>query len=73
MPVRHLPSADLRDDLHRLAASIVWAVLTPVDRSGRPRGRIVHPVWSEREPLTGLAGSETALGIPDRSWSRRNG
>jgi hypothetical protein len=41
-----------------VAHRIVWANLATVDRRGRPRSRLVHPVWErEGSALTGLVGS----------------
>ena len=41
-----------------VAHRIVWANLATVDRRGRPRSRLVHPVWEhEGHALTGLVGS----------------
>lgn len=49
MPVRHVPFEEVREDVLRLTASIVWSVVTTVDAAGRPRSRILHPVWMEDE------------------------
>jgi len=47
--------AELMDAFVRVAHRIVWCTLVTVDRRGRPRSRVVHPIW-ERNPdgLTGL-------------------
>jgi hypothetical protein len=40
------------------ASRIVYATLATTDTSGRPRSRIVHPVWEEDgERLVGWVGS----------------
>ena len=31
-----------------IAHEIVWCTLATVDAAGRPRSRVVHPVWEER-------------------------
>lgn len=37
-----------------IAHHVIWAVMTTVDAKGRPRSRIVHPVWTfDGERLTG--------------------
>ncbi|RSD15516.1 pyridoxamine 5'-phosphate oxidase family protein [Amycolatopsis eburnea] len=36
----------------RVAHRIVWCTLATVDRRGRPRSRVVHPIWRP-DPLTG--------------------
>lgn len=41
-------SAEFRRRIERT----VWATLTTVDTRGRPRGRIVHPVWEEQATPT---------------------
>ncbi|GAA4547108.1 pyridoxamine 5'-phosphate oxidase family protein [Amycolatopsis samaneae] len=37
--------AELLDEFVRIAHRIVWCALTTVDRRGRPRSRVVHPIW----------------------------
>jgi general stress protein 26 len=37
-----------------MAHRIVWATVASVDRQGRPRSRIMHPIWTwQHETLTG--------------------
>lgn len=43
------------DLFHEVACEIVWCSLATVDRRGRPRSRLVHPVW-EPTPDGGLDG-----------------
>ena len=58
MPVRHVPYAEVREDVLRLTASIVWSIVTTVDGEGRPRSRILHPVWTETDgELRGLVAT----------------
>ncbi|MCM6773858.1 pyridoxamine 5'-phosphate oxidase family protein [Nocardia sp. CDC159] len=38
----------IADDFFRLTAEIVWCTVTTVGPDGRPRSRILHPIW-ERE------------------------
>jgi hypothetical protein len=42
------------DDAVAVAHRIVWCVLTTVDDQGRPRNRVVHPVWEDG--VDGLVG-----------------
>lgn len=37
--------ADMRDEFMRRVARIVWCTVATVDRKGRPRTRILHPIW----------------------------
>ena len=32
-------------DATTVAHEVVWSMVTTVDRSGRPRARVLHPVW----------------------------
>jgi hypothetical protein len=45
--VEDLPTDDARalGDAVAVAHAVVWCVLTTVDARGRPRNRVVHPVW----------------------------
>jgi hypothetical protein len=36
---------EINDDFERRVQSIVWCTVTTVDRRGRPRSRILHPIW----------------------------
>jgi len=44
--------AELAGAFVRVAHRVVWCTLVTVDRRGRPRSRVVHPIW-EPDPLTG--------------------
>jgi len=46
--------AGLAEAFVRVAHRIVWCTLATVDRRGRPRSRVVHPIW-EHTP-DGLTG-----------------
>jgi hypothetical protein len=35
----------IREEVTRRASKHVWCNLATIDRAGRPRSRIVHPVW----------------------------
>jgi general stress protein 26 len=37
--------ADIEPDFMARAARIAWATVATVDRQGRPRTRILHPIW----------------------------
>ena len=45
-----------------IAHRVVWATMTTVDAKGRPRSRIVHPVWTSR--LDGVTGWLTTRKTP---------
>ena len=34
-------------EFRRRIEQTVWCTLTTIDRRGRPRGRLVHPIWEE--------------------------
>lgn len=36
---------EMQDEFEKRVARIVWAQMATVDRQGRPRMRLVHPVW----------------------------
>lgn len=58
MPVTRVPEAEVATDALRLASSIVWSVVSTVDPAGRPRSRILHPVWTlEDGRLRGLVAA----------------
>jgi hypothetical protein len=41
-----MPSfADIQEDFLRVTASIAWATVATVDTRGRPRTRVLHPIW----------------------------
>jgi len=45
---------NITGDFLRVAHRIVWCTLATVDKSGRPRSRVVHPVWERSgDGLTG--------------------
>jgi general stress protein 26 len=37
--------SDIETELMERISRIVWCTVTTVDRKGRPRGRILHPIW----------------------------
>lgn len=37
--------ADLQEEFDAVARKVIWPTMTTVDRKGRPRARIVHPIW----------------------------
>jgi hypothetical protein len=42
----------------RIAHEVVWATMASVDAHGRPRSRVVHPVWTHDEHgLRGVVGT----------------
>jgi len=36
---------DVEEEFHQRVSGIVWCTVTTIDRAGRPRSRILHPVW----------------------------
>jgi general stress protein 26 len=49
----------IEDEFHRRVSRIVWCTVTTIDTAGRPRSRILHPVW---EGSTGwIATSRNSL------------
>lgn len=41
-----MPSfADIQEDFLRITGSIAWATVATVDTRGRPRTRVLHPIW----------------------------
>jgi hypothetical protein len=42
---RTAPPAEIREQFIDTAHRVVWCTLATVDRLGRPRSRVVHPVW----------------------------
>ncbi|MCK9517653.1 MAG: pyridoxamine 5'-phosphate oxidase family protein [Dehalococcoidia bacterium] len=36
---------EIRDTFNARIARIVWATVTTVDAKGRPRARLLHPIW----------------------------
>ena len=48
--------AELVDDLAEIVRRIVWSVVSTTDRQGRPRSRVLHPVW-DFEGMTGVVGT----------------
>ncbi|CAM3816234.1 pyridoxamine 5'-phosphate oxidase family protein [Kibdelosporangium persicum] len=42
---RPVSLAELADDLAEITGRIVWSTVSTTDRLGRPRARIMHPVW----------------------------
>lgn len=36
---------ELEGDFKRITGRVVWCTVTTVDAQGRPRARILHPVW----------------------------
>ncbi len=37
--------SDIEPEFHKRIARIVWCTVTTIDRAGRPRSRILHPIW----------------------------
>jgi hypothetical protein len=56
---------DVLADALAVTRQVVWCVLTTVDRVGRPRNRVVHPVWEATD--SGLVGWVTTRRSPVKS------
>jgi general stress protein 26 len=41
--------APFERDFLELTSEIVWSTVTTVDRLGRPRSRVLHPIWQVRD------------------------
>jgi hypothetical protein len=55
---RHVTLAELTDDLAEITKRIVWSTVSTTDLRGRPRVRIMHPVWEiAAEGVTGWIGT----------------
>jgi general stress protein 26 len=37
--------SEIQDEFNERIERIVWCTVTTVDRKGRPRGRLLHPIW----------------------------
>lgn len=37
--------AEIEDEFNRRVRRVVWCTVATVDRQGRPRSRILHPIW----------------------------
>ncbi|MDH3641231.1 MAG: pyridoxamine 5'-phosphate oxidase family protein [Gammaproteobacteria bacterium] len=44
--------SDLRDKFKEITERIVWCTVTTMDGQGRPRSRILHPIWEHEEEGT---------------------
>jgi hypothetical protein len=51
------------EDFLRITADIVWCTLTTVDRKGRPRSRVVHPIFTvaDGQPVGWLLTGRTPV------------
>ena len=64
MATEHLLLDDLLPHARAIADDIVWATMTTVGTDGRPRGRVVHPVWQWTEEAAGPIGYLTTRPTP---------
>jgi general stress protein 26 len=52
--------AELAPDIEERITTTVWCTMATADRAGRPRTRIVHPVWEiDGGAMTGWLGTRT--------------
>jgi Pyridoxamine 5'-phosphate oxidase len=54
---------DIRDDFLRIAGDVVWCTVATVDTRGRPRTRVMHPIWEvvEGRPVGWVGTSRSPL------------
>ncbi|HVF75536.1 MAG TPA: pyridoxamine 5'-phosphate oxidase family protein [Acidimicrobiales bacterium] len=52
---------DLAEEFFRRVAGIAWAVVATVDTAGRPRTRVLHPVWEPPGPTAFIGTRPTSL------------
>jgi general stress protein 26 len=50
---------ELMPDLEDRITSTIWCTLATTDGAGRPRTRIVHPVWEIGDQVVGWLGTRT--------------
>ncbi|WP_024806296.1 pyridoxamine 5'-phosphate oxidase family protein [Nocardia sp. BMG51109] len=55
--------AELESDFLELTREIIWCTMTTVDTRGRPRSRVVHPIWQvvEGRPVGWVATAKTPV------------
>ena len=46
--------ADIADEFRERVGKMVWCNLATVDAKGRPRSRVVHPIWEESTGWLGV-------------------
>jgi general stress protein 26 len=53
----------IAEDFFRLAHGIIWCTVVTVDGKGRPRSRILHPIWeiADDRPVGWVATAKTAV------------
>ena len=56
------PPTTVAEAFTAIAHRVVWATLATVDRRGRPRSRVVHPLWEATD--AGLVGWVTSRPTP---------
>jgi hypothetical protein len=55
--VEHVPLSDVLAVARGIVEAVVFCTATTIGPDGRPRSRVVHPVWDWDEPLVGLVTS----------------
>ncbi|MET1075470.1 MAG: pyridoxamine 5'-phosphate oxidase [Umezawaea sp.] len=53
---RRVEQGELLGDLREIVERVVWSVVSTTDRKGRPRSRVMHPVW-DFSSVTGVVGT----------------
>jgi hypothetical protein len=55
--------APFEEDFLRITADVVWCTMTTVDRNGRPRSRVVHPIFTvaDGQPVGWLLTGRTPV------------
>ena len=61
------PFSPFEADFLRLTAEIVWCTVTTIDAQGRPRSRILHPIFEVRDgqPVGWIATGRTPIKVAD--------
>ena len=57
------PFSDVRDEMLRITAEVAWATVATVDTRGRPRTRMLHPIWEvvDEGPVGWIGTSRSPL------------
>jgi len=66
MATEHLSFTEIAPLARRVADDIVWSTMTTIGPDGRPRGRVVHPLWRWTEGADGPVGFLTSRPTPLR-------
>jgi hypothetical protein len=60
---------DIADEFHKRVSTMVWCNVATVDSRGRPRSRILHPLWEGSvSGAVGWIGTNPASYIKQSIW-----